>query len=486
VLTVYRPSREERLALQEREGAYHWSGCAETILRKHGLLTGAGGVPVVTRGAEGPTDAGCFEARLSPSVERALGVRFSDPRTVEQVTLLDEHCRPVAELRYLRHRVRRIPPVVGERSDPYELDDAQPVRVQALEPDGRWRPIAFVRVDDGDPLVAAVSDGRRLVLGLPLWDLIAHAHAFPALPDGYYNVGAWSATFPAERWLLDRILEHAPVIQVGRWPGGRRAALTIRHDYDRPIRRRHASQLLDAYDELGVRSTWFLLEETASRLLARRVRRRGHEVAVHTAARDEPAFRRELAAVERAAGARARGYSAHGGPGSAGFLGDVQYAWAERSGLRYGELLGRLNALPHRLLRIVDGLPAESALLVAPTHASFETSMEPGSHELATLGSQVPDTLEAGEHVVLMNHPDLNRSELISLLEQLPLRDVWCATLDEVLAWTDAAKYRSRVGENGVVEFGAPLPVETRVRRVRGGVVEAEAVCAPGGRRLTV
>jgi hypothetical protein len=63
---------------------------------------------------------------------------------------------------------------------------------------------------------------------------------------------------------------------------------------------------------------------------------------------------------------------------------------------------------------------------------------------------------------------------------------VWCATLDEVLAWTDAAKYRSRVGENGVVEFGAPLPVETRVRRVRGGVVEAEAVCAPGGRRLTV
>lgn len=485
------------LDIQETQRAYYWSACIPAIFRKHGLIDVQQGdeqapdnepLQVVTRHAElsqGDSRRACvIEGPINESTAAMLQLD-AEHLEAQQVELLDEAGAVIGALAYPRFTVREIPTERGRQSEPYPFvsDDAnwnsRTIRISALKPSGRWRPIAFARTDnDAAPFAAAVSDGDRTVFSIPIFDLLAASHAFAPLPVGYYAHTARGNSFEVEQWLIERVVEPATRsalgrVRVGQWPSSFEAALTVRHDYDRPVPPGELAELLALYDRLGVRSSWGFLVDKLDPVLARELVKRGHEVLLHTQTSDSAGFRRELERFGSETGLTPSGYTSHGGLGAGGFLGQAQHLWAVENGLRYGELLGRPNRLPHPAFVARPGrIPTITPLILPACHQSLDAGTAPDAHHLSRLEQVIPDLLGRGFHVVLMNHPDVHLAELRKLLTELNLRCVWCATLDEVARWSSCTKFQSCVdatASNRLIRFGAPLPADTVVDVIAPG-----------------
>jgi hypothetical protein len=452
MVTIKRPDRSKVLEIQSAEGAFYWSGCAEVILRKHGLTLevvdgryARSAFSVVLRGSPCEAlDAGLYEGPIEPALLSRVGLVAREAKTTE-LSLWDCDKNPLGTVVYSRFLVKRIPSNRQEKTEPYEY----------LDPDTRWRAHDitvqyFTHIPDGWTVLALgeiesnlvpviVSNGRALIMGAPLFDIFAFTHAMPALTEGFFKPLVTSCHFSLERWLVDRLVEHAgdSGIDVQRqelWPSGFHGALSIRHDYDRPITRDQLDRMLIFYAERGIRSTWFLLvdkpppRDQIDALLAL-----GHEVALHSVASTLQEFLGEAVRFRQLTGVSARGFTCHGGIGSSGHLALTHNRWAIGAGMDYGEMIGRCRGLPHQLVQIVAGVPVPSPFMVQNCHHSLDLTTRPEGHLLDSLQAEVPGLLAEGGHVTIMNHPDIHWDELQALLSSIEFEGVWCANVIGVI-----------------------------------------------------
>jgi hypothetical protein len=467
----------------------------EVILRKHGWVPGESTSPLalIARNhrppdldalagfvAEGPLDRD-FAASMAIPVRETRSNKLSITLPAGQT----------AELAYNHPSVRPIRSSSQEEPPPprpFESTDErwgrQDVAFQWLEPAGQWEPALSARDEDGTEGVVALRSQNALILGVPVLDVAVQHHVVPPLDLPYWAMESWSDSGSIEMWLLQQLESIAArvgthLISIDRWPAGHRAAFTVRHDVDRPLRggapgtrqrRQQIRRLLSDYRRMAVKASWFWRVETLSRPTIAMVRMRGHEVALHTEAHDEGEFLKELDSVRRGGAGQVSGYSAHGGAGSAGHLGLTQIEWALRAGLTYGEALGDGIFLPRQAIGLMDGVPTILPLVLPGGHRSLDLGMRPEQHEAEALALDGRLAIDAGEHLVIMNHPDIHIDELLDLIDALPLDGVWCATLRDVTRWFNGALRRTAFREiDGRLEvhFGSRIPRSAQVT-VRG------------------
>ena len=303
-----------------------WVSAWALLLRKHGLLglVDASGADVVRHPSKG-AGAPFLDGPLDPRDMHTVGIQTQDAETEQvDVRLVDG---PWNRLCHPRFTVRPIPrrgevptqldPVVLEPSDP--VWPSGPIRVQLLDLPERFTTLATTTVaGQFGPVIA--TDGRTVVSGLPLRALLAEAHAIAPTATSYLNHIAVPKTYELEQLVVNAI-ESAVLAAGGSslrtdvWPSGHRAALTIRHDYDRVCPEPVLRGLLDTYANAGLASTWCFRLDNLEPAHAQMIAASGHEVSLHTTAGDEDAFLTEVQELERRTGVRPLGVTAHGGAG---------------------------------------------------------------------------------------------------------------------------------------------------------------------------
>ncbi|NDV27500.1 methyltransferase [Desulfovibrio sp. JC010] len=480
------PSRQEILRLQEHENAWYLSGAFDLVVRKHGLLgvdpfygdlRGAAygflGRNTVWR-SEWENSPLVIEAPLDASVCAALDVKCIETSAADIfLEELNIGCG------YSSCKVRKIPAKGKDYSDPFSFSpqDSRWCRgefsVKFFQPDERWKPLLHGVTPDGKKGIVAVTDGVRLVLGFPFFDISVYQHSLPPLGDtGYYSMEVNRPTWKLEGWLMDqaeRLFSEAgcPVLRAHDWPEGYTAAFSVRHDMDRPVGADDLASILQTYDELKLRASFFFLTRTAKAGLISLLRERGHEIALHTEASSAVGLGEEKQRLENIMGEPVSGFTTHGGRGGVGYLGATHYAWGEENGFGYGELLGKDNKLPHCGFNLGSGVPRASGIMVPGVHSSLDTGMKPEAHNLELLLRYLPTRLREGAHCVVMNHPDIHLPQLAELLGELDFGSVWKAPLGTVCQWNATLKASSRVSHDGdriVLEFERPLSHAAAIR----------------------
>ena len=112
----------------------------------------------------------------------------------------------------------------------------------------------MARAENGRNEVVGIRAGTHVVLAVPIFDAVVQHHTCPLYENtGNYSIIAYSDLMCAEDWLLnlaDETFRRAgkTTVRFAAWPDPYQAALTIRHDYDRPIESRHLSKLLRFYE----------------------------------------------------------------------------------------------------------------------------------------------------------------------------------------------------------------------------------------------
>ncbi len=360
----------------------------------------------------------------------------------------------------------------GAGGEPYRLKSQAPwraeVRYQSLRAPASWRAVLYARKPGGGEDIVGVSDGARLVLGVPLLDVLGSQMAWPAFDDRYHAVDSPTVSPAIERWLIEILREHAlrggvPWLAIERWPADAKWALTVRHDYDRLLTDAQIRALLRLYERLGIRSTWYLLRDRTIGHQARLLRMHGHEVALHTTAWNASEFQDEVMRLKTETGLPIRGLTAHGGEGG-GFLGDRHIEWACAAGMVHGETIGRMSGLPYLAHHASPGGVKPTGLVLMPTHRSLDAGTAPDKHYLARTLEVQRQTSDDGDHLVLMNHPDVHRAELLEVLERAPLRSAWRCTAQEMADWTLAAKYSSQWQLDPEYASGSPSSSRGRLR----------------------
>ncbi len=425
---------------------------------------------------DGPLSMECCQSlHISPKWYRAQEVALG----LEMTSLSDCSDRLAPERINIARQItllRRIPKDRAEKSEPYihgpgPDTDESAIAFQHLSVPKGWIILASATLDDETAaLPVIISDGHRIVSGLPLVELLTAKMTMPACPDGYFGPFRKSVSWRLEAWLVEQLIAHArrsglTILYQHHWPSGFNAAFTVRHDYDRPIADETMTDLLDCYDEHGVKCSVGFLDRLQPHAQMAALNERGHEIVLHSEAASEAAFEREVKALHSKGltlGFTPSGATCHGGIGSAGHLGATTFAWVGRVGLDYTEQLGCDALIPHpALVDEVGKANGPMSVMITPTHQSLDTGTAPLAHALPELATKIPKLLAAGGLVTLMNHPDIHLDELKALLSWLDLSRVWRATHAEITAWCRQTMYAARctsIGGALEVRFDRPLP----------------------------
>jgi len=322
MVRVIQPTDDELSALGTKRRVFYWSSCAEMILRKHGLPVCAGNSPVSASdytvsllGRSRLPKAGFCEGPFSETVLRDLGVQgvLGAP---ERISLTDYAGQSIGQLVYGRFLVKRIPRDRKEQTIEHEYIDkdsrwhAPKIALQYFPDPGReWEILATADFEDGRRVPVVLKSGPLVISGCPFFDFFGFNHAMPALDEAFYTSHVASYQYPVERWLVELLKTQAAesglvLQQKSVWPAGVTTALTIRHDYDRPISTKRLMEMLVFYAQRGIRATWFLIvgskmppREQVDAMLAL-----GHEVALHTVASTLEEFLAEVVAFRQATG----------------------------------------------------------------------------------------------------------------------------------------------------------------------------------------
>ena len=356
----------------------------------------------------------------------------------------------IGSLIYSRFLVKEIPKNRSQQTLPREFINedskwrARDIHFQYFEniPDG-WRVLAYALVDGESYLPVIIESDRLIISGIPVFDLFGFDHAMPALSDGFYTTLKSAYHYPVESWLVKKMTEHAKRLDKHVecdtiWPDGFHAAMSIRHDYDRPISGERLAAILTFYSQRKIFATWFLLvDKPPDRDQINAILDFGHEIALHTISYSLDGFLEEVTRFYDLTGVFPAGFTCHGGIGSRGHLALSHNQWAIHAGMRYGEQIGRCRWAPHPLVSIKNDRPGIENLIVQNCHHSLDLTTKPDGHNLEKLQQELPGVLMDGGHVTLMNHPDIHVRELMILLDGLALDGVWCATVNNVAKRTE-------------------------------------------------
>lgn len=492
-MRLFRPPNTLIRSIQDHDGRFYFSAAFEVILKKHGLTLSdeeVSSFPTAHEfgfvARESPWQEAfrslplVFEGPLAATVCTELGVRIRNI-TSEQLDLYDQQGSGLGTLRFNLACLRRIPVHRFEKTEPYPF----------LAKDQRWSPRAFTfqALDvaestegiifgvDGSGLrhCIGIRRGPHWVFGVPLFDIMVQHHAIAPYPDNLNGFSASSDLEPLERWLLmqaDLLFRQYRRVCVATapWPYPKHACLTIRHDFDRPLngnapkhrsQRADISRLLGCYAKRGIKSTWFWRVATYDEELIARVIAAGHEIALHTEAFTfDQWFDKEVRFFRECVGLSIDGYTVHGGRGAPGCLGQHQIGWALASGMRYGELLCQHVTLPTLAVILENDILTASDLVLPARHNSFDVSTRTDDHRLETILPESAAALAAGQHRVVMNHPDIHVDQMIAFAETINLQGAWQASMAEVARWSlgRARAYRRDAAGTVFLGWQEPLP----------------------------
>ena len=330
------------------------------------------------------------------------------------------------------------------------------------------------------------SNGKLTLAGLPLFDIVCRKHWMPPINDGYYTIESEPVSAATERWFAHFIIKAAlaaghTLVMLDHWPEGRRAALTLRLDHDRAISQQSVSDLLKFLNSKGVLASWGFLARLVPPEAIAAVQQCGHEIVLHSEAPDAERLKREVMQF-RTQGVHLRGVTAHGGTGSAGHLGQNYFEWAREAGLDHAELLSRDTLFPHPTVALHDRQLSSEDFYNITAHQSLDLGTAVDAHQLDHLLSEVPKLLAAGEHVTLMNHPDIHRQELKVLLNTLVDRDLWCATHGQTVDWSRSIKHGWKLASahDGLMVSFPRSPEHSFQLRVIGSEQQLAVSCSKG------
>lgn len=334
--------------------------------------------------------------------------------------------------------------------------------VESWELEGGTEVLARWRGETAQP--AVVRRGRVLATSFSVLAYLGQAHTAPPWPSGLQFTSPRTMGLEAMvLGLLDGMHQAAGVARarVLPWPRGVRWALTVRHDFDRPLSPATVAGIVDRHRLAGTAATWYWRSRHLDRppgLRNRRRRQRGrealrivaaaerHEVALHTERLFTAGAEQERAVVERVADTSVTGTCAHGDPTCFRFQGAPNVLWAERGGMRYTELLQHAHFHPHRFVQMApDGSIAPGDVVCLPHHESYDLSMKSGHTGSERVLSMAEAYGEVGGLMQVMNHPDLNVPELFETLRALPRAGRWDCTADEVARWWRATHATDRL-----------------------------------------
>ena len=277
------------------------------------------------------------------------------------------------------------------------------------------------------------------------------------------------------------------------WPAGFGWVRNIRHDYDRPVRSVRVRRLLRRYDRLGVASTWYWRPlHLTSRALARVAANGRHEIALHTERVWAPGGDEERTRLESASGKRVVGTSAHGGIDCFRYQGAPNLLWAQRMGFLYSEAIQHAHMHPYRFGKLnADGTIAALDVICLPHHESLDRSSRSGDTQAERIRAVLPTWIRAGGMLQIMNHPDINRNELIHLLSEMPPdgRADWTAA--QACDWWRRSHVHGELTLKALPEGGFSAQARGGVRRLLvevlhpdGTTVERVLDLAPGERQV--
>jgi hypothetical protein len=459
------PKLDIQKQIQNRDNAFYWSACIESVLRRNRIINvetiaddnnfviDSKALSLFARGAEpgNPIQTGFFEGPRSKQELSCYGL-VSHYHEVEQLHLYDEQRNYVGELAYQSCLVRRIPKSKHEESKPYlnrtkdQRWGNRKIRFQTFKDTTGWTPLLWVQIGE-EWVSVALKRGSIVIIGIPLFDLLAAAYAFPPLDAGYYQMVTTPPNIEVEE-CFNKILKNlaieisTPIVEISPWPNNKQFALTIRHDCDRPITFKEMLGLLLFYRKHGVKASFGILKNQLPFMQNILVKLFGHEINLHSVSSSVAEMADERRTLESLTGNKIFGFHSHGGAGSSGFLGDHHYAWAEETGFNYVEMLGRSTRQPHTINRVVDELPSMTKLVAPAVHYSFDAGMGLEQLYYDHILSSLARTRGKQEHMVIMNHPDIHLYDLKKLIEIICKYDVWFATLEDVVDW-----YRSTRSE---------------------------------------
>lgn len=510
----------------EREQRAYWSRAFEAVLEKHGYLSVEFAGPEALESPETfdayaavlvgrqPEDVWSPElvAKLvngrtctivdgptaSPVLE-ALGIDAAEPVSTDGLfRVVDEALAATAAVRFGVGAAT----LIGHASTkevaqddalhwaavgvPLDEHRAEAWRVRTWDPQ-RWvaandaAVLAEWDAQDGrPPSPSVVRRGSLIASSFAMFEYLTYCQsAAPTRPNEFISSSSPLGLEAFVLTLVDRLHVERETVRVRTlpWPKDIDWALTVRHDFDRPLPPKRVQEVLQRHERVGTAATWYW---RASHLARGRLRlptelresreslrlvagRQGHEVALHTEDLWR-AGRREIVAVERAARRAVRGTCAHGDPSCFRFQGAPNILWANAAGMAYTENLQHLHHHPYRFAALgADGLVSALDIYCLPKHQSFDRSTEPGDVFAEGVTAAAPNYRASGGLLQVMNHPDVHIEELFDLLTQLPREGRIDWTADQTIRWWRATHRPSAAAVDGVVlETLAPDGTLTR------------------------
>ena len=523
MLRLVSPDDTTIRAIQNQEQSYYFSALTETILQQFGVLytkkappPGVNMISVFLRGTipvaqhsnfpcllEGPlplteldrlgiggTSAHADVLTLSTTSTQRTGIRPSG-RVAKRFQLCPEitelyACYPKFYFRHMSGREFGAIEALPQHIDGVTIDGNREVHYQYFHSfEAEWMPVLWVRADGAGPdRPIVLTDGIRTVCGFSILDIIGSSFFMPSAPIALYE-NRNKCTVHALKQIVLQLVEFTSacsgieLFQIGLWPEGFSSAFTIRHDYDRLIDTRNLESLLKRYADSGVKCTWYaMLGRTPVHQLDA-IRAQGHEVALHTKASTEAQFRTELQEFAQL-GYEVSSVTAHGGTDGFGILGERQLGWLLKAKVSAWEILGFESYLPAPLAASDSGTMKPTDVLTISCSEALEASTDPRARSLLQhVREQAKRRLSLGMHMQVLNHPDLRREELFSLLDEVECGDVWLANIRDISDWTRTSKFSTRVAcvDTEGIWLSVDTPLSQAAVIYRGGPLD------PGQRR---
>lgn len=456
------PSDKRILEIQQEELSYYWTKCFENFLRKHGLVYIPSHFQACLRfiGRKTESDYTNVPFSIIECPEKGRGIEFSSCEYESDIVHLYDHEKNyIGTFGYPKIRLRRIPPSGEKYKEPYLYVDEKkhnshrPIRWQSFHGERSEHVYAYVKKEDDDIFYPCIIEkDNKLLLGLPLFDLVGVAASFPSLEEGYYDTLISSMNYITERFFFQKIISYLIKYNIHHvlaniWPKGFQSCFTLRHDYDRRIPLFKHAVMMIGYKIMGVKTSFSLLHYNIQTWHCRLLKLFGHEINLHCTTSTAKDFQKELKDVQKKSGTSFLGMTCHGGQGARGWLGDTHYDLLENNHLCYGEILGRQTGIPQKVNRIQNNIPFVSSLYIPASHMSIDAGMKKNQHYLDDLLISIPKSLKLGEHVVLMSHPDIHIKEVFKLLFKTLTKHCWRTTFKDSLSWTQNVRYDAMIFE---------------------------------------
>ena len=337
----------------------------------------------------------------------------------------------------------------------------------------------------GEPRSPGIVRRQQLrACAFGLFSLLGRAHTSEPWRGGEYRSSQRIAGFESLLLaLIDQMHSEAGLVRarVLPWPRGASWALTVRHDFDRPLSPVKVRSAIEGHRRAGTHATWYWRSRYLRRqrpLTPWRRLRLGnqaitevaqaahHEVAHHTE-RLWAGAEREQALIESASGTPVLGTSAHGDPGCFRFQGAPNILWAERQGLQYTELIQHAHFHPHRFsILSADGIVRASQVLCLPHHESFDISMHQGDTDGAGVLEAADRYRAVGGLLQVMNHPDINGPELFQTLAAIPRAGRFNCTAAAATDWWNRTHVVHRFNWRDLGDGRYEIQSDDRVRGV--------------------